>query len=169
MIKSAIVAPAIDAMDTPSEKYDPLAEIADETSEDLAPNLLLGPYEGRNLGDYFGLTHFGIAMDILPPGSKSAMRHWHTKSDEIVMILEGELVLITDAGETTMTAGMIAGFKAGDENGHHLINRSNKPAKLLVAGSRVQGDEVHYPDDDFQWLTLDDATRIATKKDGTRY
>ncbi len=129
----------------------------------------LGPYEGRALGDYFGLTHFGAAVDILPPNSQSALRHWHTKSDELVLMIEGELTLITDAGEMLLKPGMCAGFKAGVDNGHHLVNRSTSAAKFLVIGTRITGDEVHYPDDDFQWLVEKDGSWCAARKDGTRY
>lgn len=157
---------AINAVDVPSQKG---GGRPDGPQEGLAPNLTLGPYEARSLGDYFGLTHFGAAMETLPPGSKSSMRHWHTKSDEFIMMMEGELVLVTNEGETILTPGTVAGFKAGDENGHHLINRSDASSTFLVVGSRITGDEPRYPDDDFQWLIEDDGTRVATRKDGTRY
>lgn len=158
--------PAINAMEIVSKKG---GEPPEGREEDLAPNLVLGPYEGRSLGDYFGLSQFGVAMETLPPGSKSSMRHWHTKSDEFIMMLEGELALVTDEGETLLAPGMVTGFKAGDENGHHLINRSQAPARFLVVGSRVPGDEPRYPDDDFQWLIEDSGMAVAARKDGSKY
>ena len=133
------------------------------------PQDALGPYIGRGLGDHFDLTRFGVAMDILPPGSKSALRHWHQKSDEFVLLLEGTLILVTDEGESELTAGMVAGFKAGDANAHHFVNHSDAPAKLLIIGSRERGDAVHYPDDDLQWLRDEDGRHYAARKDGTRY
>lgn len=157
---------AIDIGEVPSEKG---GERPDGPAEGLAPNLTLGPFETRSLGDHFGLTHFGVAMETLLPGSKSSMRHWHTKSDEFVMMMEGELVLVTNEGETTLSPGMVAGFKAGDENGHHLINRTEASATFLVVGSRFRGDEPRYPDDDFQWLVVEDGARVAARKDGTKY
>lgn len=157
---------AIDAKDIPSEKG---GERPDGPKESLAPNLALGPYEARSLGDHFGLTHFGVAMETLAPGSKSSMRHWHTKSDEFVMMMEGELVLVTNEGETTLKSGMVAGFKAGDENGHHLINRTEASASFLIVGSRMKGDEPRYPDDDFQWLTDESGAWVAARKDGSKY
>lgn len=157
---------AIDAKDIPSEKG---GERPDGPLEGLAPNLTLGPYEARSLGDHFGLTHFGVAMETLLPGSKSSMRHWHTKSDEFIMMMEGELVLVTNEGETLLAPGMVAGFKAGDENGHHLINRTEAPATFLVVGSRIKGDEPRYPDDDFQWLIEESGTWVAARKDGLKY
>jgi uncharacterized cupin superfamily protein len=62
-------------------------------------------------------------------------------------VLEGEVILIDDAGETVLRAGDSAGFKAGEPNGHHLVNRSGRPAVLLEVGSRrPQTDAVDYPD-----------------------
>ena len=54
----------------------------------------------RALGDALGLSRIGVNLTTLPPGKESAMRHWHTHEDEMVYVLEGEVVLVTDAGET---------------------------------------------------------------------
>jgi uncharacterized cupin superfamily protein len=59
------------------------------------------------------------------------MRHWHTHEDEFVYVLEGEVVLRTEAGEQRLTAGMCAGFPAGRADGHQLINRSERAAVYL--------------------------------------
>lgn len=135
----------------------------------LGPHEQNGPFKSRDLGAPFGLTQFGVIMETLPPGSRSSIRHWHTKSDEFVMVLEGVLTLVTDEGETEMSSGMVAGFSAGRENAHHLINRSDVDARFLVVGTRVPGDEVHYPHDDFKWAVGDDGTWFAAHKDGTPY
>src|SRR5438876_11639021 len=102
----------------------------------------------RALGDAVGLTHFGVNLRRLGPGAWSAQRHWHTRQDEFVYVLQGEVVLVTDAGEQTLHAGMAAGFPAGKADGHHLINRSTALAIYLEVGDRTPGDEVHYPDVD---------------------
>ena len=148
-------------------------------ASDLEPNTFngfpepfhsrMGPFEGRALGDHFGLTQFGAALETLPPGSQSALRHWHPKSDELVWMVAGELTLITNEGESALTSGMCVGFKAGVENGHHLVNRSSAPATFLVIGSRVEGDGVVYPDDDLQWQQQDDGSYKPAHKDGTPY
>jgi uncharacterized cupin superfamily protein len=107
----------------------------------------------RRLGDAVGLENFGVNLTILPPGQWSSQRHWHGKQDEFVYILEGEATLVTDAGETVLTAGMAAGFKAGQADGHHLINKSDKPVTYLEIGDRLPGDTADYPDID---LTIND-------------
>jgi uncharacterized cupin superfamily protein len=50
-------------------------------------------------------------------------------------VVEGELTLVTDAGEEILRAGDCAAFKAGDPDGHHLVNRSDRPAKVLEVGN----------------------------------
>jgi uncharacterized cupin superfamily protein len=107
----------------------------------------------QRLGDAAGLTDFGVNLLRLPPGAWSSQRHWHTAEDEFVFILEGEVVLVTDAGEETLCAGDCAGFKAGAKDGHHLQNRSQRAAVLLEIGSRrIDQDEGEYPDIDLRFL-----------------
>ena len=102
----------------------------------------------KRLGDAAGLQNFGVNLTKLAPGSCSALRHWHTRQDEFIYILSGEIILVTDEGEQILTPGTAAGFPAGVADGHHLINRSNSEAVYLEIGDRTPNDEVIYPDDD---------------------
>lgn len=119
------------------------------------------------LGDVAGLSHFGVNLLRLPPGVWSSQRHWHSAEDEFVYILEGEVVLVTDAGEEVLRAGDCAGFKAGEPNGHHLQNRSGAEAVVLEVGSRnPERDGVDYPDID---LRIPAGERTFLHRDGTPY
>ena len=105
------------------------------------------------LGDASGITQFGVNLLRLPPGQWSSQRHWHTAEDEFIFVIEGEVVLVTDAGEEILRAGDSAGFKAGAADGHHLQNRSNRDAVVLEVGSRrTEQDEVFYPGIDMRAL-----------------
>jgi uncharacterized cupin superfamily protein len=118
------------------------------------------------LGDAAGLTQFGVNLQRLTPGTWSSQRHWHTAEDEFVWVLEGEVVLVTDAGEELLTAGNCAGFKAGVADGHNIQNRSNGDALILEIGSRrPDEDSVAYPDIDLRW----NGATGYTHKDGTPY
>lgn len=97
-----------------------------------------------------GLTQFGVNLTTLEPGAWSSQRHWHSTEDEFVYVLEGEVVLVEDDGETVLRAGDCAAWKAGIENAHHLINRSSGVAKLLTVGARDQQDHCEYPDVDLR-------------------
>jgi len=119
------------------------------------------------LGDLAGLTQFGVNLLRLPPGVWSSQRHWHAAEDEFVYVLEGEVMLISNAGEEVLRAGDCAGFKAGEADGHHLLNRSNADAVLLELGSRnPESDAVDYPDID---LEIRAGARAFLHKDGTPY
>jgi uncharacterized cupin superfamily protein len=119
------------------------------------------------LGDAAGLTQFGVNLQRLPAGAWSSQRHWHAAEDEFVYILEGEVVLVDEAGETLLRAGDCAGFKAGDPNAHHLQNRSDREAVILEAGSRRRGeDTVDYPDID---LALPQGATGYRHRDGRPY
>jgi uncharacterized cupin superfamily protein len=128
----------------------------------------MGDRRKRRLGDAFGLTQFGVNLVTLAPGGRSALRHFHTHEDELVYVLAGALVLVTDAGEQTVTAGMVVGFPAGRADAHHFLNRGAEPAQYLEVGSRNDADEPHYPDDDLRWVKVDGEERPA-HKDGTPY
>ena len=124
--------------------------------------------ERRALGDALGLKSFGVNFTRLPPGCASSQRHWHSRQDEFVYIVEGEVVLVTDAGEQVLSAGMAAGFPANSGDGHQLINRSDQDALYLEVGDRNLGDECDYPDIDMlvRWI---DGVEKYVHKDGTPY
>lgn len=123
----------------------------------------------RPLGDLFGLTNFGVNLTRLEPGAQSALRHAHSRQDEFVYILEGRPILHTDAGETQLTPGMCAGFKAGTGDAHHLVNRTQKDVLYLEIGDRSPGDGAVYPDDDIQAELGADGKWRFTDKNGTPY
>ena len=102
------------------------------------------------LGDAAGLSQFGVNLCTLPPGAWSSQRHWHTKEDELIYVVSGEVTLVTDEGEEILRAGDAAGFKAGEENGHSFQNRSDKDVVLLEIGTRIADDIAVYSDIDMK-------------------
>jgi len=128
----------------------------------------MGDRAKRRLGEACGLTRFGVNLVTLGPGGQSALRHWHTLEDEFVYMLDGEVVLVTDAGEQVLAAGMCAGYPAGARDAHHLVNRGSVPARYLEIGNRIDGDNAFYPDDDLMWCE-DENGVYAAHKDGRRY
>jgi uncharacterized cupin superfamily protein len=122
----------------------------------------------KRLGNAAGLDQFGVNLTTLKPGAASALRHWHHHEDELVYILEGELTLIEDEGETLLTAGDAAGFKAGIENGHHLVNKSSRDAVYLEIGTRSMHERAEYPDVDLV-VVRDETGGRYTHKDGKPY
>jgi uncharacterized cupin superfamily protein len=121
------------------------------------------------LGDVAGLTQFGVNLTRLKPGAASALRHWHEIEDEFVFVVEGELMLVENDGETLLKAGDAAGFKAGVPNGHHLINKSGRDAVYLEIGTRAPSDHATYPDDDLDLVRDANGKITLTRKNGEPY
>ena len=117
----------------------------------------------RRLAPAGGLTKFGASHVVLKPGAFSSQRHWHEGEDEMVVMIAGEAVLIEDGGETTLSAGDCATFKAGVRDGHYMENRSAADCVYVAisAGEDIGGA---YPDIDMVF-TAD----AYLHKDGTPY
>ena len=111
-----------------------------------------------------GLTLFGVNLTVIEPGAWSSQRHWHSHEDEFVWVLDGELTLVTDTGEEILRAGDCAAFRRGDPEGHHLINRSSRAARVLEIGNSDPQDLCTYPDIDM----IADAKGYS-HRDGTPY
>ena len=119
----------------------------------------------RRLAGVAGIEDFGVTHVVLEPGGISSQRHWHEGEDEFVAIIEGEAVLVEDEGETAMRAGDCAAFPKGVSNGHHLVNRGDRPCTFIAVG-RVATTDCHYPDID---LRLDAAAGAYVHRDGSPY
>ena len=120
----------------------------------------------RRLAEATGIEDFGVSHVELEPGGISSQRHWHEGEDELVVMLAGEAVLVEDEGETVLRPGDIAAFPKGVANGHHLVNRSDRPCTFLAIDNRRDEGDCHYPDIDLLW---DVSEQRYTRKDGTPY
>jgi uncharacterized cupin superfamily protein len=116
--------------------------------------------ERKRLGNAAGLAQFGVNLTTLKPGAASSQRHWHENEDEFVYILQGEVVLVEDDGETVLKPGDAAGWKASVPNGHCLVNRSDRDVVYLEVGTRATSERAHYSDIDM---------RVERDEKGARY
>ena len=127
--------------------------------------------QGRSslrLGDAGGLTQFGANLVMLDPGALSSLRHWHLNEDEFVWVVEGECTLVQDAGETVMRPGDCAAFPAGSTDGDHFVNRTGRPAKFLVVGSKAKREVATYSDVDLK-VEMEGGKARFTYKDGSDF
>jgi len=158
-----------------SEESKPIAVTASEVPARVRPSVYPEPFASRMLGrekhplgDLFGLANFGVNLTRLAPNAVSALRHAHTKQDEFVYILQGCPTLHTDEGQTQLSPGMCAGFRANTGNGHRLVNETTEEVVYLEVGDRSPGDEGSYPDDDLKALLVEGKWKFV-HKDGTPY
>lgn len=123
-----------------------------------------GPFQALLYSDTGDLTQFGAFVEILPPGSRSSIKHWHAVEDEMIYVLEGEVLLHEGETVTPLLPGQAATFKAGVAQGHCLENASKSDARYLVIGHRSAEDVVTYPDQD-RVLTFTRATKTRVWTD----
>ena len=148
----------------------PALSLPGQAGTDYPPpfDAIVGERVKRALGNAFGLTQFGVNLVHLPAGAASSQRHWHRYEDELVYVLDGEVTLITDAGETVLGAGLVAGFPAGRPDGHHVVNRSDSGAVYLEVGTRAAMDETTYPEIDLHY-NHHGGRGVFSHKDGSPY
>ncbi len=122
----------------------------------------------KSLTDRLGLSQFGVNVVTLEPGAWSSQRHWHAKEDEFIYVLEGNITLVTNEGEQVLYPGVSAGFPAGVQDAHHLVNKTCEPVKYLEVGTRTSDDKVEYSDVDMKAHKVD-GQWIFTRKNGEPY
>ncbi|MEM8640863.1 MAG: cupin domain-containing protein [Cyanobacteria bacterium P01_G01_bin.54] len=125
--------------------------------------------EKRKLGNWFGLTNFGVNLTELAPGAFSALYHAHTRQDELIYVLEGEPTLIWGEAEYVLAPGQCVGFKAGAGAAHQLVNRTDRVVRFLEVGDRTPNDRVDYPHDDLQAMLTSAGQWQFLHKDGRAY
>lgn len=135
----------------------------------IYPEPFAAMMQGRSslrLGEVGGLTQYGVNLVMLEPGAMSSLRHWHLHEDEFVWVVEGECTLVQDGGETVMRPGDCAAFPAGQPNGHHFLNFTDRVAKFLVVGTKAPTEIATYCDVDLRVEMAGGKARF-TYKDGT--
>lgn len=123
----------------------------------------------RKLGNFFGLSNFGVNLTRLAPGAASALFHRHARQDEFVYILEGTPTLLLGDDEFAMQPGECVGFKAASGLAHQLVNRSSTVVAYLEVGDRAPDDAVEYPKDDLKAVLDEKGAWLLTHKDGRPY
>jgi uncharacterized cupin superfamily protein len=124
--------------------------------------LVAGRFRKR-IGNAVGLDQFGVNICTLKPGSASSLQHAHEREDELVYVLEGEVVLVEESGETVLRPGDAAGWKAGSGVHHHLVNRSQRDAVFLEIGTRSPVERATYTDADLIVVKDENGSRSLHK------
>lgn len=94
------------------------------------------------------LSQFGAFIQVLMPGTRSSIKHWHQSEDELVYVLDGEVTVVEGETESILGPGDAAAFPQGVPVGHYLWNKSQGPVRCLIVGTRAQSDRITYPDHD---------------------
>lgn len=127
---------------------------------------IIGSREKRQLGDFFGISTFGVNLTRLPTNSQSSIFHKHSHQQEFIFILEGEVVLVFDF-IVPLVSGMCAGFLPSGPP-HNLVNRSSMDAWIIEISDRPKCDNIIYPKDDLAGKVNAQGTITYSKKNGSK-
>lgn len=94
-------------------------------------------------GDHY---HVGMAIEELPPGSRSAPFHYHIFEEEHLFILDGTPTLRLGATRYRLKPDDYVCFPAGQKAGHCLVNESDALCRYIVIGERNPNEICLYPD-----------------------
>jgi uncharacterized cupin superfamily protein len=101
-----------------------------------------------------GVSSFGMNLIVLRPGQRGRI-HRHEAQEEVYLVLEGTLSLVTDGRERDMAVGEIV--RVGPEVRRQLVNRGPGTLVLLAlggAGKHVGRDGLAYE----SWEATEGAT-----------
>lgn len=80
-----------------------------------------------------------LYQERVSPGKCSSSPHFHSKIDEVIYVLSGELVAFEGEESVALQAGDSVCFKADSKLNHYLKNNSTEDAEFLIF--RVNGAE----------------------------
>jgi uncharacterized cupin superfamily protein len=88
----------------------------------------------------------GMSVVELLPGQTQTPYHFHHGNEELLLVLDGTPTLRAPDGEHELRPGDFAFFPKGPEGAHQLVNRSQAPARYVLADANVTPEIVEYPD-----------------------
>jgi uncharacterized cupin superfamily protein len=91
-------------------------------------------------------NRMGMMLYELLPGQTQCPYHFHYGNEELLLVLRGRPTLRTPDGERQLEPGDVVHFPTGPSGAHHVVNRTDEPARYVVADSKVSPEVVQYPD-----------------------
>lgn len=98
------------------------------------------------LGRRLGGEMLGASAYVLHPGEKSYPYHLHHANEELLLVLEGDVIVRTPVGEESAGTGATILFRRGPDGAHQVINRSDQPARFIMFSTMVEPEITEYPD-----------------------
>ncbi len=87
------------------------------------------------IGQAVGAKLTGLSLYELPAGQSAWPYHYELNREEWVIVVDGEVVVRTPAGDRTMRAGDVACFPVGEAGAHQVRNDSDRPARFAMPSS----------------------------------
>jgi uncharacterized cupin superfamily protein len=80
------------------------------------------------------------------PGQPEYVYHYHHGSDELLIVLKGEPMLRTNAGERRLREGEVVPLSRGPEGARAVSNPTDSVVRILMLSSNADPDVAEYPE-----------------------
>ena len=98
----------------------------------------------RRITDDTGIKDFSVSYEELLPGSRTSSPHFHSKKDEIYLVLSGSVSVYLNDKKEIINAGDYVVFKSGTRESHYLVNETKNKTELLMINSCPPDDIIEY-------------------------
>ena len=122
------------------------------------------------LGPDIGAEKLGATVYELPPGEAICPYHSEYPNEEWALVLRGDPVLRTPAGERTLRPGDLVCFPEGP-TGAHTVRGGAETAHVLMLSTKQKPDVSVYPDSDKIGVFPgnEDDTKLFRRRDAVPY
>lgn len=106
------------------------------------------PYGGAfaEVGLLLGGSKLGYAATRLRRGDVFCPLHWHTREEELFVVISGTPSVRTPQGVWRLRAGDCIAFVTDPSGAHSLFNDAAEDAVVLLIANTDEGDACFYPD-----------------------
>jgi uncharacterized cupin superfamily protein len=98
------------------------------------------------LGRQVGAERLGLSLWEIPPGQAAYPYHYHLGEEELIVILSGRPSLRAADGWRELPEGEIVSFLVGEAGAHQIVNRTDRPVRILAFSTSGAPDIVIRPD-----------------------
>lgn len=103
------------------------------------------PYTKYSLvSEVIGFTNLHISFEVLDINKRMSKPHYHTRKEEVFVILSGTVTVNENGVETIVGEGNCISFSPQKSAFHYIVNQSDSIAKILVVSSKDELDKVIY-------------------------
>jgi uncharacterized cupin superfamily protein len=114
------------------------------------------------LARHAGASRLGATLYELDPGAAASPLHFHHRNEEILIVLGGTPTLRgADRTERELAEGEVVAFLPGPDGTHQVINRTDRPARVLIASTNDLPEIAEQVETGLLVLLTDDGGRLV--------
>jgi uncharacterized cupin superfamily protein len=103
-------------------------------------------YRRARLGRQAGSERLGASLFELAPGQAQFPLHYHLGNEELLIVVTGTPTLRTADGERELREGQVVALPVGERGVHQIVNRTQRPVRILLVSEMVGPDIVVRPE-----------------------